>query len=103
MKAVVYLILGLIAVTLAAMGAKAEGLECRPAAAAISGLYAEYGEVMLWQGVIDDGDARIVVLANPKGSSWTVLGLLPNGTACALIAGSAWKVGDPPPNLDKEG
>jgi hypothetical protein len=103
MKAVVYFLLGVIAVTLAAIGAKAEGLECRPAAAAISGLYAEYGEVMLWQGLIDDTEARIVVMANPKGSTWTILGLLPNGMACALNAGSAWKVGDPPPNTDEEG
>lgn len=81
-------------------GAQADP-RCGDADAVLRDLAARFGERAIWEGATSDG-LRLVVTANPDGSTWTALVLNDAAQACPVGAGSAWVPGRPIA-LGKEG
>ena len=67
---------------------------CTGLADALAGLRAGYGEVILWQGLAENGQ-RLIITANPDGSTWTALANGAAGAVCFVGSGVTWSVGDP--------
>jgi hypothetical protein len=62
---------------------------CLPWPAILEQLADRWGEAPMWEGTRADV-GRFVVLANPDGTTWTILLRRPDGQACALAAGEGW-------------
>ena len=77
--------------------------QCTGLADALAWHHKQRGEVAIWQGMSPDGSALMIV-ANPDGSSWSALVLIPDGKkGCLLASGKNWQPGDAPPPAGEEG
>ena len=65
-------------------------------------LDSKYGEQQLFVGRASDG-ATVMVLANPKGTTWTAVIVGEAGKACIGSDGPSWSPGDPPGPQGTEG
>lgn len=77
---------------------------CRGMADALAGLRASYAEVVLWEGVAENGQ-RLILTANPDGTTWTALTQSPEASdqVCFVASGVVWSGGDrtlPPPGTE---
>ena len=70
----------------------ARAATCAGVTDVLAQLSAKYGEVILWQGQMNDG-SPLIITAAPDGSTWTLLGRDADGRACLLSAGTEWQVG----------
>ncbi|MFZ5749898.1 MAG: hypothetical protein ACOY5U_02410 [Pseudomonadota bacterium] len=62
-----------------------------------------FGEVPVFAGAGDAGDVgATIVTAAPDGTTFTVLVVRPDGTACMIGAGNGWSIARPAP-AGKEG
>ena len=80
----------------------ARAATCAGMADILAQLSAKYGEMILWQGQMNDG-SPLIITAAPDGTTWTLLGRDPDGRACLLSAGAEWRVGGEAPAAGKEG
>ena len=77
--------------------------QCTGLADALAWHHEQRGEVGIWKGISPDGSALMIV-ANPDGSSWSALVLIPDGkNICLLASGGSWQPGDAPPPAGEEG
>ena len=77
--------------------------QCGGTSEVMAGLSARFGETNRWFGVLPNGQV-LSITANPDGSTWTALGVQPDGTACILSSGESWAEGDMPlPPAGREG
>ncbi|MDO9525057.1 MAG: hypothetical protein Q7J57_05880 [Gemmobacter sp.] len=81
------LLAGTLALVLLAAAPPAFAAACAPAEQVGAVLRDQFAEAPVGAGAI--GDMVIVVLAGPEGS-WTILGVRPDGIACALMVGAGW-------------
>lgn len=81
-------------VTLAASGLAAaqEGI-CGTPAEILGVLNRDYREEPVWTG--RSGGDEVIVMANPDGSTWSVVTIEPSGMACMRAAGEGWQAGGP--------
>jgi hypothetical protein len=88
-KVVIGLVVLFIVIVVMGGLAGAQTLSCAPVDQVVEVLANQYGEELVGDGVAPNG-ARLLVFARPDGASWTVLGLLPDGKACPVAAGTQW-------------
>ena len=69
---------------------------CDGVEAMLGALQREYAEVPVARGMASDGLSLIVTVA-PDGRTWTAVMLGPNGKACIMIEGDAWRIMAPIP------
>lgn len=81
----------LLAAVLALPIPAAAQVPCLPWASALEQLADKWGEALMWQGS-REGAGDFVVLANPAGTSWTMMLRRPDGQACALASGQTWAI-----------
>lgn len=79
----------LLAAVLAMPLPAAAQMQCLSWPAAMEQLADTWGESPMWEGS-RAGLGAFVVLANPDGSSWTVMLRRPDGQACAVASGETW-------------
>lgn len=100
MKVLIVLLFALVATASAAIAAP---MQCGGISEVMASLSAKYGETSQWFGVLPNGQV-LSITANPDGSTWTALGVQPDGTACVLSSGESWAAGDMPvPPAGREG
>ena len=63
--------------------------QCGPLEDVLSILANKYTESTVAVGMADNGMA-LQVIASPKGGSWTIIALRPDGIACILATGHDW-------------
>lgn len=63
---------------------------CTARADVISHLAKKYSEAPVSLGLANNGGV-IEVLSSKKGSSWTIIITMPNGTSCMIAAGENWE------------
>ena len=63
---------------------------------AVKLLAEQYGEHPIGRGLTSAG-TMIEILASPDGSTWTILEVAPNGTACGRSEGQDWQEVAPEP------
>ena len=49
------------------------------------------------RGIAGAGGYVVVLFHNAAGDTWTVVGVMADGTACVLATGTAWEVIEPAP------
>lgn len=49
-----------------------------------------YGEAPAGSGILEAGNAVLMIFASPKGDTWTAAVLRADGTACIVFHGSDW-------------
>lgn len=84
-------ILAAFTALLAADPARAQALHCGPVDQVVEHLAKTYQEQLLGDGGGPNG-TRMMVFIHPSGSTWTVIGLLADGTACFIASGTNWTV-----------
>lgn len=94
--AALIVLLALFTALVLADDARAEPLSCGPVDQVVEALTGEYHEVLVGTGAGPNG-TRLLVFAHPDGTTWTVLGLLPDGKACFIASGTDWKAAPPTP------
>lgn len=87
------MLVGLVLSCLSALAAQAE-VTCGEEGPALRNLATKYNETAVWEGLAQDG-VRLVITANPDGSTWTALALNGKGQACILGSGTRWQPGTP--------
>lgn len=70
--------------------AAAQQPACTKRADVISHLGKKYKEVPSSIGLANNGGV-IEVLSSKKGSTWTIIITMPNGTSCMIAAGENWQ------------
>lgn len=88
--------LALFSILLLADSAKAASPQCAPIDQVVEGLARNYGEELVGDGGGPNG-SRLMVFAHPDGDTWTVIGLMPDGTACLIASGVDWKAHETTP------
>lgn len=88
----------LLALALALPLPAAAQLPCIAWPAAVEQLADKWGEAPMWEGT-RDGLGAFVVLANPDGTTWTLMLRRPDGAACPVASGEGWA----PPAAPKPG
>lgn len=81
----------LLAAALALSQPAAAQTPCLPWQAALDVLADGFGEVPMWAGTRETG-GDLVVLANPAGTSWTLMLRRADGQVCALASGQGWTI-----------
>jgi hypothetical protein len=78
----------------------AQSIPCGADAKIEAALADRYGEVVQLRGIVEGGRQMLVLTANAKTGTWTVLVLDGSGGACVVAAGDAYTPGvEPlPPN-----
>jgi hypothetical protein len=84
------------AALLSAPMAFAQQPPCGPVDQVLKSLQAEVGEVPVGMGRDERGFVALMTLT-PGGTSYTMLAVRPDGTACLLSTGDGWKVIEPKP------
>lgn len=74
---------------LAADPVRAQTLQCAALDQIVAHLTERYQEQLVGDGVGPNG-TRLQVYAHPEGTTWTVIGLLPDGRACFIASGDDW-------------
>lgn len=87
-------LLAVFSVLLLADDARAQPLQCGPADQVVELLSNKYGEELIGDGAGPNG-TRLMVFAHPEGETWTVIGLMPDGTACFIATGTDWSLAPP--------
>ena len=64
--------------------------QCSSLSASLTQLQAEYEEAVTWSGTSLEGSGLMIV-ANPDGTTWSALLLVPGNNACILAFGDAWE------------
>jgi hypothetical protein len=49
-----------------------------------------YSERMIGHGAAGSEGAGLMVFVHPEGATWTVVVVLPDGTACLMASGTGW-------------
>lgn len=88
--------LAVFSVLILADSARAATSQCAPIDQVVEGLAANYGEELIGDGG-GAGGSRLMVFAHPDGKTWTVIGLMPDGTGCLVASGNDWKAYEPTP------
>jgi hypothetical protein len=70
--------------------------DCQPYAAVKKAIADKYDEVPSGSGILESGNAVLMVFASPDASTWTAAILRPDGSACVLMHGSDWDSVIPP-------
>ncbi len=70
--------------------AAAQSMACTERKAAIRHLEGKFSEAPVAIGLTNTG-AVLEVLTSDEGRSWTILVTMPDGNACLVAAGEAWK------------
>lgn len=65
---------------------------CGPLEQMIVYLAEHYHERILFEGIVNDG-SRMMITANPDGSTWTAITVDLATTACLRIVGNSWRGG----------
>ena len=88
-----YVLIAVAAVLLLmlASAARAE-TRCAGLTDALAALEAKYGEKLIWQGLSRDGQ-RLLVTANPDGSTWTAMIQADGSKVCFASSGESWAPG----------
>jgi|TARA_Y100000034_G_scaffold89311_1_gene107443 hypothetical protein len=86
----------LAALFLWAQSAHAQG-PCMPYDRAAEKLQKLSNEVIVGRGVTRDGSALIEMWADSEDGAWTILRVLPNGSACLMHYGNDFHVPATPP------
>ena len=68
----------------------AQSMACTERKAAIRHLEGKFSEAPVAIGLTNTG-AVLEVLTSDEGRSWTILVTMPDGNACLVAAGEAWK------------
>lgn len=89
MVRIVLLIVALIFIE-SAQWAAAETMKCTERNAAIRHLRGKFSEAPVAMGLTNTGTV-LEVLTSDAGKSWTILVTMPDGTACLIAAGEAWR------------
>ena len=98
-----YILVAVIALVLFSLPLAARAATCAGTADALAALSDRYGEAVLWQGVAQDG-TKMMLTAQPDGSSWTLMARQGDDRVCFLAAGTDWDFGgDAPAPAGKEG
>jgi len=84
------LLIAVLIVIESAQWAAAETLTCTERKAAIRHLGSKFSEAPVAMGMTNTG-AVLEVLTSDAGGSWTILITMPDGTACLIAAGEAWR------------
>lgn len=88
-----------VALTLAALPAKAQRLPCGDGAGLIAQLEKEWGEDPAVVA-LDAAGRMVRVLVNPQTGTWSMLITGPGGPTCLVYHGSNWEAIPPPPSFD---
>lgn len=67
--------------------------ECGPFGDIQTKLARDYGEFILLAGKFGSEPGSAIVFANPDGTTWTIVSLLPDGTGCLAASGDSWLPG----------
>lgn len=87
----------LVAITWIALAlAPANAATCTGLADALARLATSYQEAVLWQGDTPQGE-RLIITANPDGTTWTAIVQPAPESACFIAAGNVWQIGEDAP------
>ncbi|OYU38625.1 MAG: hypothetical protein CFE33_15145 [Pseudorhodobacter sp. PARRP1] len=102
--AVLICALALVGLTALAPALPAATVSCAPAADLLQQLKAKFAEVPLFSGDLagKGRGGKLIITANPNGSTWTALFAVADGKACIAATGGPFRPGDPIP-LGQEG
>jgi hypothetical protein len=56
----------------------------------------EFQEYLAWEGLISSGQALIQMWQNDNTGTWSLVTILPDGTACIFADGLSYTYVDPP-------
>lgn len=68
---------------------------CAPHESAARMLLKDFGEVLAARGAMPENRGAIELYVSPAGS-FTMLVVLPSGTACVMMGGEGWRSAEPP-------
>jgi len=68
---------------------------CAPRPVVVERLANQYGESVIGQGLMRDGNFMLEVFIHPQTGSWTVVTSTPAGMTCTRASGNDWLVTDP--------
>ena len=71
---------------------------CKPLPLLLLQMSAEFGETPVMKGVIDGGQAYVILLVNPQKDTFSIVNVNPQGIACLMQGGSGleWDYYKPP-------
>lgn len=81
---------------LAALTVSAPAQECPSYSDVKKAVADNYGEAPAGSGILEAGNAVLMIFASPKGDTWTAAVLRADGTACVVFHGSDWEDPIPP-------
>lgn len=76
--------------------------QCGPLAEILSALSDRFQERVLFEAIANDG-SRMLVTANPDGTTWSAMTVDLATVACLRIVGTSWRPGAAPPPAGTEG
>lgn len=68
---------------------------CAPHDAQLESLERRYSEYVIGRATVYNGN-RLEVLASPRGETWSILIVFPDGVSCLVSAGEDWRNVTPP-------
>jgi hypothetical protein len=78
------------------MMASAAYAGCEPYSEVKKAVAEKYDEVPSGSGILESGNAVLMIFASPNASTWTAAILTADGAACVLMHGSDWEPVIPP-------
>lgn len=70
--------------------------QCAPVEEVLAGLATGYDESLIGRGFVANG-TQMLLFTHPEGDTWTIIVLMPDGTACLAASGTGWDARTPTP------